>query len=268
MLVPIRESFRITALCDRFLDRVFPPSFVFQGEAHDFWEGVYVHSGRVEITGGDAVFMAGEGDLIFHAPWVFHRIRSADGTSPHVLNFSFRTEGTPPERLTEGILRPDAAAREAIVRLQECIDSPDEEMRAEGAHRLALLIMQLCRAESDRGERSATAPALAYRALIRLMREEVAANLSLGELASRSYLSASYVKALFLRYAGVGPRTYYNNLRLQEACRLLRGGEGVATVSERMRFSSPQNFIRFFKAGMGMTPLEYKRTSVSPPVGN
>ena len=118
MLLPINEPFRIVELCERCLDRIFPPSFVFQGEAHDFWEGVYIHSGRVEITEGDTVFRAGEGDLIFHAPWVFHRIRSADGTAPHVLNFSFRAEGKLPEGIAGRILRPDAAGREMLERIQ------------------------------------------------------------------------------------------------------------------------------------------------------
>ena len=265
MLIPILPTFRIAAFYDRVFDRIFPRDLTFGGEAHDFYELVFLESGRVEITEEEEVYLLGEGDMILHAPMEFHRIRSADGTEPHVLNLSFTTEGSLPEALTAGVLHPGAAERKEFTDLFRFIKENSTEghwephVAEEAAARLTLFLLHLCKTEGLREASAATAPAEAYRALVRLMNREVAANLSLEELAAAGFVSLSYLKSLFTRYAGIGPRTYYNNLRLQEAQRLLTLGHSVAEVSERMHFSSPNNFIRFFKEKTGITPLQYKR---------
>ena len=262
MLVPIREGFRITALYHLIFDRIFPSDMSFGGEAHDFYELVYVESGEIEVTEDEEVYRLGEGDLILHAPMEFHRIRSSGGTEPHVFNLSFVAEGDLPEELTGGVFALDGARRAEFLEVfRFALDTWQENAAApaistEMQARLTLFLLHLGerRAQDDK-----TAPVRAYHTLVRLMSETVAENLSLEEIAARSFLSVSYVKALFHRYAGIGPRAYYNALRLRTSCRLLAEGRSVAEVSEQMHFSSPNNFIRFFKAKTGATPLQYKR---------
>ena len=47
--------------------------FYFSGEMHNFWELVYVVSGRVMATSEEKVFSLSEGQLIFHKPMEFHQ---------------------------------------------------------------------------------------------------------------------------------------------------------------------------------------------------
>lgn len=264
MLVPIPQGFRIAAIYDLVLDRVFARDMTFSGEAHDFYELVYVESGKIEVTEEEEIYLLGEGDLVLHAPMEFHRIRSAGGTEPHVLNLSFSAEGVLPPALTSGVLSLGAAKRAEFLEVFRFAaeewhrDMTQEETADELAVRLKLFLLHL---GDTRGKAvgGGTAPEQAYRTLIRLLNEEVESNLTLEEIAARSFLSVSYIKALFGRYAGIGPRSYYNALRLQVACRRLDEGYSVAEVSERMHFSSPNNFIRFFKKKLGITPLQYKK---------
>ncbi len=263
MLVPIREGFRITALYRLLFDRKFSSDMSFSGEAHDFYEIVFVESGEIEVTEDEEVYRLGEGDLILHAPMEFHRIRSSGGTEPRVINLSFAVEGVLPEELTGGVFSTDAERRAEFLEVFRFASESWQQnpaslpVSAEMQARLTLFLLHLGKGREQTED--GTAPVRAYRTLVRLMNEEVEANLSLEEIAARSFLSISYVKALFHRYAGIGPRAYYNALRLQASRRLLDGGLSVAEVSERMHFSSPNNFIRFFKSKTGATPLRYKR---------
>ena len=262
MLIPITEGFRITALYHLLFDRKFASDMSFGGEAHDFYEIVFVESGEIEVTEDEKVYRLGEGDLILHAPMEFHRIRSSGGTEPRVLNLSFAAEGRLPEELTGGVFALDAERRAEFLEVFRFANDTWRQntaaaaVSAEMQARLTLFLLHL---EKGRAQEDKTAPVRAYRTLVRLMSETVGDNLSLEEIAARSFLSTSYVKALFHRYAGIGPRAYYNALRLRACCRLLGEGLSVAEVSERMHFSSPNNFIRFFKSKTGTTPLQYKR---------
>ena len=44
----------------------FEKDYKFSGERHDFWEIVYVKSGKVGITAEDQVLTLSEGNMIFH----------------------------------------------------------------------------------------------------------------------------------------------------------------------------------------------------------
>jgi AraC-like DNA-binding protein len=262
---PLKSSFRPTAIYPLILGGVFPPDMSFSGEAHDFYEIVFVESGRIEVTEDEKVYLLGEGDMILHAPMEFHRIRSAEGTTPHVQNLSFAAEGTLPPGILSGVLPLAPAERREFAALfrfcHERWAMAKEEacVAEEAAALLTLFLLHISKTEGVYETEAVTAPAAAYRTLVRLMTTHVSDNLSLEELAAAGFVSTSYLKSLFARYAGIGPRTYYNNLRLQEAQRLLSLGFTVAETGERMHFSSPNNFIRFFKSKTGATPLQYKR---------
>ena len=93
--------------------------FVFNGESHDFWEAVFVESGRVDVTEDENFYTLSEGNVIFHAPMEFHRIRSSEGSAPKVFVFSFKASGELPAaiivdavgRLVDGVL-PDPSCYE------------------------------------------------------------------------------------------------------------------------------------------------------------
>ncbi|MBQ2719512.1 MAG: helix-turn-helix domain-containing protein [Clostridia bacterium] len=278
MLIPTEQEFFVTGLGRRVFDRVFGRSYAFAGETHDYWEGVYVEDGEIEVAERDEVYLMRSGDLLFHAPMEFHRIRAYGDTEPHVHNFSFSLSGHVPDKLADGIFALSPSRGEALLSLlRELRASVTEEGEAAGAvgaagHRLAAFLTELCGEGETRERLSTTSPANTYRALTRAMASAVCENATLPALAARCFVSVSYAKALFARYAGISPKAYYNSLRLGEARRLLLDGASVTEVSEALHFSSPNNLIRFFKREAGVTPLQYKNKArparnsfVSPP---
>lgn len=269
MLIKIEEKFRIDCISTIIYDRVFPKEFVFNGEVHDFWEIVYVVSGKIEVVENDEIYLLSDGDMIFHAPMEFHRIRAAEDTSPHVLNMSFTAEGTLPANLKDGIFALDSEQSSTYMKLFRFTGNDflkngtsDAYKGLEAANRLSSFILHLCSNTEAQETVSTTSSALTYKKLVKLMNKEVNSGLALQDFADKSFISISYIKTLFQRYAGISPKTYYNRLRLTQSQRLLSQEMSVSSIAEKMNFSSPNHFIRFFKSNTGMTPLQYKKQSL------
>ncbi|MBR5543572.1 MAG: AraC family ligand binding domain-containing protein, partial [Oscillospiraceae bacterium] len=102
-MLKINENFRIDNISEIIFDRVFDKNFTFEGEAHDFWEIVFVVQGKIEVVENEKIYIMSDGDIIFHAPMEFHKICSAENTLPHVLNMSFTVEGALPPMVKNGI---------------------------------------------------------------------------------------------------------------------------------------------------------------------
>ena len=268
-MYPINENFRIDNISKSILDRVFDKSFSFEGETHNFWEIVYVVSGKIEVVENEKIYILGEGDMVFHAPMEFHKICATDDTTPHVLNMSFTASGNLPPKLKDGLFHLNTDEQNTYIKLFEFVKNnliktkfPAPYTAQEAAYRLSVFILHLCHAAQIRETFSATASALTYKALVNLMQKEVNNNLSIKDFADRSFISISYIKFLFKHYAGISPKNYYNTLRILEAKRQLERGLSVTDTANLMNFSSPNNFVRFFKTNTSITPYQYKKTDI------
>ena len=265
-MIQIEEQFRISHISEKIFDRIFDQKFSFKGEAHDFWEIVCVVSGKIEIVENENVYIMSEGDIVFHAPMEFHKICATENTEPRVLNMSFIAQGNLPVRLKDGVFHLNTQQLHDYMKLLRFIKEqmvepkqPDCFAGQEAASRLAAFIIWLCSDAQLREIYSKTTSALSYKFLVNLMKEEVDNNSSVAKLSEQSFISVSYIKFLFQHYAGISPKQYYNNLRIIRAKELLEQGLSVTETSNKMNFSSPNNFVRFFKTLTSVTPYQYKK---------
>ncbi len=259
----VQRRFRIDSFFQS-IERRFVQEYTFSGETHDFWEIVFVSDGEVEVVEDGNVYRMSEGDIVFHAPWEFHRIKSVKGT-PHVFNLSFWSSGTFPERLLDGVFRLDgmekkeitSLCRNAIVFLGN--EKKEKYFGQEIADGLTSFMLRVSREHEAEQKMEDSSKDLAYRRLIGAMSEEVYNNISVADLAEKTFMSVSYVKVLFNRYAGISPKSYYTNLQMSEAARMIAEGMAVKEIAEKMNFSSPNYFSVFFKKHMNMTPKQFKQ---------
>ena len=264
----IPTPFRITRLFSA-LDYNWDQNFIFKGEAHDFWEIVTVVSGEVEVVEDDRTYLLHRGEMILHAPGEFHRIKSAGGTSPHVLVFSFAHTGALPSSLGEGIFALGEETfkeyRELFFELHAYVCAcdagevhPDPHAAVIARYRLEAFLFSL---SLDRGSEESVARgagAEAYRRLIHTMTEHVREPLTLERLASIHHISPSYVKKLFYAYTGEAPMSYFAALRVKEIQVLLLRGYSVSKISQMMGFSSAAHLSVFFKKKTGISPSGYR----------
>ncbi len=261
-MIPIPRYFSLRGFYTAF-PFSWDDAFSFNGESHDFWEAVYLKSGAVEIVEDEKIYKLGDNQLIFHAPGEFHRIRSVPGFSPKGFIMSFEIEGGFPEILRKGVfsLTPEEAGeyREICRDIAPCVEKKTSlSLFQQGADRLSSFLIRLSKKTPDR-QLIHSVGAENYRRILSDIIARVEENRTLAQIAADHHISVSYLKLLFREYAGISPKTYYNNLRLQYAATLLQGTMTVAEVAEKMEFSSQNYFTVFFRNGMGCTPSEYRK---------
>jgi AraC-like DNA-binding protein len=84
-------------------------------------------------------------------------------------------------------------------------------------------------------------------------------NISLESLADSFGLSVGYLSRLFKQNIGTTAASYIQNLRVQEACRLLQFTEmPVKDIVSKIGYMDHSSFSRSFKGQMGISPQEYR----------
>ena len=262
----VAKKFEIVGFYTAF-DFSWNDNYVFNGESHDFWEIVLVLDGEAEVTEDEKVYILKKNNMVLHAPMEFHRIRSAGGTSPKGCIISFLSDGEMPEKLKNGIfvLTPEQVQEYAKIcgNIMTFLAGKDENeyFSQNTANRLSEFLCKLISNNVLRQHLVETSGASEYRKLIFAMTEKICENITLPELGEYCHVSVSYIKVLFEKYAGVSPKKYYSNLRLQYIITLMKAGMSNKNIAACMKFSSVHYFSVFFKSMTGMTATEYRRLS-------
>ena len=88
--------------------------------------------------------------------------------------------------------------------------------------------------------------------------------LSVEEIARRHGVSRSYLYTVFETMLGCHPAEYIRQLRLRQACRLLKSGRWLLSeVAAESGFSSLSVFSRSFRRMTGVSPSEYMRSAAA-----
>ncbi len=85
--------------------------------------------------------------------------------------------------------------------------------------------------------------------------------LSLETLSNQFNYNKYYILRLFREHFGVSPIQYYNDLRLNDAKKLL-SHHSVTEVAELLKFSSIYAFSRAFKSKFGVSPEQWKKSNI------
>jgi AraC-like DNA-binding protein len=95
---------------------------------------------------------------------------------------------------------------------------------------------------------------------IHYMKENLERRMSLDELAAHTGYSTSYFSNLFNKRTGYAPLTYFNQLKIRQACWLLDFTDmKINQICHKIGIEDTYYFSRLFSKTMGMSPSEYKR---------
>ncbi|WP_285362914.1 helix-turn-helix domain-containing protein [Microbacterium sp. LMC-P-041] len=126
------------------------------------------------------------------------------------------------------------------------------------------LLLGALRAEAAGDERSLASNAILESVKDHLRRAFRDPDLSLDDVARSHNISRRYLDLIFAR-EGAAPASFVRAIRLQEACRLLRGPskDTVAAIAYRVGFRDVTTFIRAFRREKGTTPESWRRAQSS-----
>ena len=254
------------------LTRQCDENYYFPGELHDPWELVYVISGEAGITADDRFYQAKPGCLVIHKPLELHKIRSlSPDTSFLVISFDLR--GNMTERLQNQVFELDVSQKflfSRILSLLEKIDAPERDTNARFYHLVWDEYPQtFCQLASllntalvilIQNEQDVTQPMRSglFSDIVRLLESRVSGTITIEEVADTCHVATSTVKKSFAKYAGCGIHKYFLRLKLRHAVELLRKGESVSSVSDRLGFNNPNYFSCVFRRELGHSPSHYR----------
>lgn len=267
----------------------YTSDFSFPGESHDFWELVYLDSGRIDLMAEQARFPLPCGHLFFHRPNEFHNVLTDGVTAPNLIVISFVSHHP---RLYELAGRPLALNTEE----KRCI----AEIVAEGRHafsgpmddpwqealiknpadphfaseqmiklNLEMLIIRLLRRYAPPGFQTAdsSVPLQAelrstdFKRIHTYFKANVHRSLKIEDICQELLLSQTALKKIIRSQKGCGVMAYFNDLKIEAARQLIRNGRyNFTEISDQLGFSSIHYFCRRFKELTRMTPSEYRQS--------
>lgn len=263
---------RVQRLYTAFEDQ-YDAGFYFDGEAHDYWEMVFVADGVIGVTSGSEVYTVRRGQIILHAPMTFHRLWAAENTAPAVVIFSFSADGLTTEHGGVRTLSAHNAAR--VFRVLELIcagyemDEQEyivmqpragrETEAGKAACMLEYLLMSALQKTEATDTRDESLSTRQYREIIAVMGAHVSEPLTVLQIAQMCKLSESGLKKIFARYVGIGVMRYFTEMKIRRAMLLLQRGERICDVSEQLGFDNQNYFSTVFRRVTGMSPSQFRK---------
>lgn len=244
-----------------------------------------VAQGRKEIVLGGERYIYGPGHFLVNSTHVPATGRTLEATQespclwvrieldPAVIASVIEEESIPEPagfaRLRSVESSPmDLSLLRAVLRLAWCFDSPQD---ANFSMPLAIRELTYCLL---RGEQSARAYQIVAHAgddsqvarVVHWLRQNFDQPMSIAALSKDCGLSPSVLHQRFRELTAMSPLQYQKRLRLQEAKRLILGGEAnAAEAAFRVGYDSPSHFSRDYKRLFGDPPMrdaERMRTPV------
>lgn len=262
-------------------------NFVFQGEAHDFWEFLYVDNGTVSVRYDDTWMTLNTGDIIFHQPNEFHAIKSIGKNSPNLIAISFICNSPAMKHFIHKSYTLSGDERALISHIisegKQTFSTPMnlpsvEQVKIKdrtpfASQQLIILYLELFLITCIRNHPESTVSDSAIpkdspekqsarqerlERIIQFMEEHICEQLKLTDICSEFSISRSALQSLFHDAKGCGVIDYFNTLKIQHAREIIREGTmNFTEIAYYLSYSSLPYFSKQFKAATGMSPSEY-----------
>lgn len=262
--------------------------FVFDGEAHDFWEFLCVDKGEVFVTAGDREYQLKKGDIIFHRPNEFHSVRCNGKSAPNLVVISFDCLSPAMSFFEEKQLVINEGEQTLLGKIihesrqtfEGRLDNPyqtkliisgsapfggEHLIRNYIEQLLISLIRRYSFAPSQTEALSCSAKLTAHNAdnelyekIIHYMEEHITSNIAIEQLCKDTLIGRSKAQRLFHERHRCGVINYFSAMKITAAKELIRSNSmNFTQISEHLGYTSIHYFSRQFKKTTGMTPSEY-----------
>lgn len=264
----------------------FSKNFKHDGECHDFWEMVYIDKGEMLCTADKNRFILKSGELTFHKPNEFHNLAGNNSVAPNVSIITFECRSREMKYFEGKIFRLTTEERAILSMLfaegRSAFKLTDEKnpliqnlKKIENApigssqmtKNLLEIFLVMLRRNTDmltkkmrrRYEIGGMDIPYELKKILDYLEERTYGKCSIADIAKRFGKSESAIKILFASYREGGIIKYYNELKINEAKKLIREGTyNMTQIADLLGFENPQYFSKCFRIHTNMSPSEYK----------
>lgn len=268
----------------------FSKSFYYDGEKHDFWEMVYIDKGEMICTADKKRFVLKSGEMTFHKPNEFHNLSGDNNVAPNVSIITFECKSRAMKHFEGKIFQLSSEEKALLSSLfsegLSCYRLVDErnpllqkmeriENAPFGSSQMTKNLLEIFLIKLSRNTDTVTKKArqsyiidgmdVPYnvKEIIDYLKDNIYGRITIKDISRALGKSESTIKQLFSLYRKSGLIKYYNQLKINEAKKLLREGKyNITQISDMLCFDNPQYFSKSFKAFTKMTPSEYKKSIV------
>ena len=280
MILPRQGGIRFYGNLNFFdLSPIFHTNF----HNHDCWELFYVDSGEVNcITESDSRILK-SGDVVFHRPGSVHNTVCNGKKSAAIFNVLFFIDSPSMEFLSGKSLKvPERLLPTLKNLINEChktyfVSEHPLKTRKNlpfGGEQLArihleeFLILMIRELQNDNKTEYYAAESDTDNVLIDnvcdFLSENVYNTVTLKDVCERFHFGKSYLSEQFKKCRGTSIMSFYLDLKLAEAKRLLREEDlTIGQISEKLGFDSPEYFSRYFKKRVGHSPRDFRKMLIN-----
>jgi len=250
---------------------------------HDCWELFYVDSGEVNcITESDSRILKA-GDVVFHRPGSVHNTLCNGKKSAAIFNILFYIDSPMMEFLCGKSLKvPERLLPTLKNLINECnktylvsehplkprkhVPFGGEQLSRIYLEEFLLLIIR--ELQNDNQTEYYVAENDTDNVLIddicEFLSENIYNTVTLKDICERFHFGKSYLSEQFKKCKGVSLMSYYLDLKLAEAKRLLREEDlTIGQISDKLCFDSPEYFSRYFKKRVGHSPRDFRKMLIN-----
>lgn len=244
------EAFEVTGYADKF------PS-----HSHQYYEfGYLISEGARSVTYMGTGFLLRQGEMVMFNPNEFHSCKGESDMDFLSLHIPLQVIQTVFEREIYPLFSPcvttDQEAIGYLLDLHRLIRQKGELFEREEKLYFFLDVVIHRYSAADR----CTIPGLDEHKIEKIcgyLDANYAKNLCLDDLCKLFGYSKFYLLREFTKHRGVSPYSYLENVRINEAKKLLEAGAPIIDIALETGFSHQSHFSNAFKKYMGMTPKQY-----------
>ena len=262
----------------------FSSQYRYFGEAHDFWEMVYVDKGKITAIADKTEHLLEQGSIIFHKPGEWHELKANGTVAPNIAVVSFSCQSDAMEFFENKILSVNHNQKKLISRIlaeysntfSTSLNMPGTgtlELKPDGSigslqllkQTISEFLISLMRSSVPSSNQVALFKINSSDALVNLlvnfMEDNICKNLQLCDLISYSGATKATITNSFNNNFGMGAIDYFIRLKIEQAKRFLREDTyNITQIADILGYSGIHYFSRQFKKVTGMSPSEYSRS--------
>jgi len=261
----------------------YTSNYTFAGEAHDFWEFLYVDKGTVHVTCDSQSLDLTRGQMIFHAPGEFHALSANGVVAPNLIVVSFPCRSPAMEFFRGRVTSTGAEERLLLARIvsesrsifSTPLDNPyrhtltrRESARFGSEQLLSSALEELLIRLIRRGGPLSAVQELPPRQLeerighiVAYLEQRLEQNLTIRQICQDNLIGRAQLENYFHQQTGGGVIDYFGKMKIDAARRMIREGRlNITQIASQLGFSSVHYFSRRFKSLTGMSPSEYAKS--------